>query len=96
MSDVPMEERFFVYNKKKWCRGTKIYIGWPHLRRHQLRVCLGLFKSKRTWIGYFARVEDDTDEEEQEEFFALPLSDKPLVTIVLSSTFFAFFFQIFA
>jgi hypothetical protein len=67
-----MEERFFVYNKKKWCRGTKIYIGWPHLRRRQLRVCLGLFKSKRTWIGYFARVEDDTDEEEQEEFFALP------------------------
>jgi len=34
--------------------GTKIYIGCPHLRRRQLRVCLGLFKSQRTWIGYFA------------------------------------------
>ena len=56
------EEVFVDPQGLEWRRGTKIFLGWPHLQARQLRVCLEVKRpSKKRVVGLFARVGPDPE-----------------------------------
>ena len=74
-------DSFTDANKRVWIRGTKIYVGWPHLQERQLRVCLEVRNQNGKWVGLFARVDSALDETPLFQ----PTADKALLPLLLTA-----------